>query len=198
MHPQNDCLKPIPVAMNRECLLRTAHPLDWCGRMVAMPDGTSDRSFFFICVTSTRIIHKCFYCDRRYAAATSLRAQGPARRRAGSPLGRSTYCFKYASLPRASTRPSRLAFQRSRHEPSWIMRVNNGSPGIHRAAQSQRRRDDGLRQCERSTSLTERMCFPRLMASSTLAGSEASRPKISRALPPRSSRAHCIRAMLTL
>jgi len=85
-----------------------------------MPGGTSDRSLIVIRVTSTRIIHECFYCDRRYAVATSLRAQVPARRRAGSPLGRSTYCFKYASLPRASTRPSHLAFQRSRHEPSWI------------------------------------------------------------------------------
>jgi hypothetical protein len=47
-----------------------------------------------------------------------------AARRAGSPLARSTYCFKYASLPRGSARPSRVAFRRFRHEPSWIMRAS--------------------------------------------------------------------------
>ena len=39
-----------------------------------------------------RIIHEGFYCNRRYVAATSLTAGGLA--------ARSTYCFKYASLPR--------------------------------------------------------------------------------------------------
>jgi hypothetical protein len=50
----------------------------------------------------TRIIHERFYCNRGFAAATSLDAVGPASRQAGSPLGRSTYCFKYASLPYGS------------------------------------------------------------------------------------------------
>ena len=65
-----------------------------------------------------RIIHERFCCKRGYAAATSLDAVGTASRRVGSPFGRSTYCFKYASLPRGSARLSRLATARFRHEPS--------------------------------------------------------------------------------
>jgi len=42
----------------------------------------------------------------------------PASRQAGSPLGRSTYCFKYASILRGSARLFRVATARSRHEPS--------------------------------------------------------------------------------
>jgi len=60
-----------------------------------------------------RIIHEDFYCNCRYAAATACR-------RAGSPLGRSTYCVKYASLPCDSARPSRVASRRFRHKPSSI------------------------------------------------------------------------------
>jgi len=47
-------------------------------------------------LTLARIIHEGFCCNRRSAATTSLRPTG-------SPLSRSTYCFKYASLtaPRA-------------------------------------------------------------------------------------------------
>ena len=47
-----------------------------------------------------RSIHEGFYCNRRYAAATSLMA-------AGSPLGRSTYC---SSMPLSLAAPrARLA-----------------------------------------------------------------------------------------
>ena len=66
----------------------------------------------------TRIIHKRFCCNRGFAAATSLDAVSPASRQAGSLFGRSTYCFKYASLPHGSARPSRLPSRRFRHEPS--------------------------------------------------------------------------------
>jgi hypothetical protein len=38
--------------------------------------------------------------DLASAVATHLDAVGTASRQAGSPLGRSTYCFKYASHPR--------------------------------------------------------------------------------------------------
>jgi len=38
-----------------------------------------------------RITHEGFYCNRRYVAATGLIV-------GGSPLGRSTDCFTYASL----------------------------------------------------------------------------------------------------
>ena len=48
----------------------------------------------------TRIIHERFCCNRGFAAATSLDAVGTASWQAGSPLSRSTYCVKYASLPR--------------------------------------------------------------------------------------------------
>ncbi len=65
-----------------------------------------------------RIIHERFYCNRGFVAATSLDAVGPASRQAGSPLGRSTYCFKYASLPYGSARLSRVATSRFRDEPS--------------------------------------------------------------------------------
>ena len=54
------------------------------------------------------IIHERFYCNHRYAAATGVAAGFPHTRGAVSPLGRSTYCFKYAFLPRSSTHPSRL------------------------------------------------------------------------------------------
>jgi hypothetical protein len=63
-----------------------------------------------------RMIHEDFYCNRRDAATTGLR-------RAGSPLGRSTDCVTYASLPHGSARQSRVAFRRSRHEPSGKIRV---------------------------------------------------------------------------
>ena len=61
-----------------------------------------------------RNIHERFCCNRGFAAATSLDAADPASGQAGSPLGRSTYCVKYASLPRGS-RPARgdCAFQKN-------------------------------------------------------------------------------------
>jgi hypothetical protein len=62
-------------------------------------------------VVLARIIHECFYCNRRYAATTSLTAGGLAARSVN-------ILFKDASLPRGSARPSRLASQRFRHEPS--------------------------------------------------------------------------------
>ena len=65
-----------------------------------------------------RIIHDRFCCNREFAAATSLDAVGTASRQAGSPLSRSTYCFKYASLPHGSARLSRVATARFRDEPS--------------------------------------------------------------------------------
>src|SRR6266849_9756146 len=94
-------------------------------------------------VALTRIIHERFCCNRGdgsqnlmwyplfaprsckgrsidlvSAVATHLDAVGPASRQAGSPLGRSTYCFKYASLPHGSARLSRVATARFRNEPS--------------------------------------------------------------------------------
>ena len=65
-----------------------------------------------------RIIHERFCSNRGFAAATSLGAVGTASRQAGSPFGRSTYCFKYASLPHGSARLSRVATARFRDEPS--------------------------------------------------------------------------------
>jgi hypothetical protein len=65
-----------------------------------------------------RIIHERFCCNCGFAATTRLDAVSPASRQAGSPLGRSTYCFKYASLPHGSSRLSRLATARFRDEPS--------------------------------------------------------------------------------
>ena len=56
--------------------------------------------------------------DFASAVATLLDAIGTASRQAGSPFSRSTYCFKYAFLPRGSARLSRLATARFRDEPS--------------------------------------------------------------------------------
>jgi hypothetical protein len=61
-----------------------------------------------------RIIHEHFCCNRRFAAATSLR-------RAGSPLAPSTYC---TNMPRGLTAPrARLAPPPS---PSPILWGRNG------------------------------------------------------------------------
>jgi hypothetical protein len=49
-----------------------------------------------------RIIHEDFYCNRRYAATTSLTA-------AGSPLSRSTYCS--SMLPSFAPPQARLAWR---------------------------------------------------------------------------------------
>ena len=57
-----------------------------------------------------RIIHEGFYCNRRYAATTGLTAGGLA-------VQSVNILFKYASLPRGSVRPSRVASRRFRHEP---------------------------------------------------------------------------------
>ncbi|HSF66267.1 MAG TPA: hypothetical protein VLA67_02445 [Nitrospiraceae bacterium] len=57
----------------------------------------------------THIIHEDFYCNRRYAATTSLTAGGLAARSVN-------ILFKYASLLRGSTRPFRVASRRFRHE----------------------------------------------------------------------------------
>jgi len=67
----------------------------------------------------TRIIHDRFYCNRGFAAATSLHAATAACRLAGSPLSPSTYC---SSTPRSFAAPrARLAtrlrdFETNRHE----------------------------------------------------------------------------------
>jgi len=58
----------------------------------------------------TRIIHDGFYCNRRYAAVTSLTAGGLA--------ARSVNILFQVCLPRDSARPSRLPSRRFRHEPS--------------------------------------------------------------------------------
>ena len=58
-----------------------------------------------------RIIHEGFYCNRRHADATGLAAGGLAAQSVD-------ILFKYASLPRGSARPSRVASRRFRHEPS--------------------------------------------------------------------------------
>ena len=59
----------------------------------------------------TRIIHEGFYCNRRYAATTSLTASGLAAQTLN-------VLHEYASGPHGSARPSRLASRRFRHEPS--------------------------------------------------------------------------------
>jgi hypothetical protein len=56
-----------------------------------------------------RITHEDFYCNRRYAAATGLTAGGLAAQSVN-------ILFKYVSLLRGSARPSRVAYQRFRHE----------------------------------------------------------------------------------
>jgi len=69
------------------------------------------------------MIHDGFYCTRRYAATT--RWPPVPRGQLGGLAARSVNSlFKAASLPCNSTRPSRQASGRFRHEPSWIMRVH--------------------------------------------------------------------------
>ena len=58
-----------------------------------------------------RMIYEDFYCNRRYAAATGLTADGLAAQLVN-------ILFKYASLLRGSARPSRMASRRFRHELS--------------------------------------------------------------------------------
>jgi hypothetical protein len=58
-----------------------------------------------------RMIHEGFYCNRRHVAPTGLTAGGLATQSVN-------ILFKYASLPRGSVRPSRVASRRFRHEPS--------------------------------------------------------------------------------
>ncbi len=76
--------------------------ISFCGRSIGLP----------------LIIHEHFCCNRGFAATTSLNAVSPASRQAGSPLGRLTYCFKYASLPHSSAHLSRLSTTRFLDEPS--------------------------------------------------------------------------------
>ena len=64
-----------------------------------------------------RIIHDGFYCNRRYAAPTSL-AAGSGVQADGLAARAVNSLFKAVSLPRGSTRSSRKAPQRFRHEPS--------------------------------------------------------------------------------
>ena len=77
----------------------SSHTLHWCRTFYTQP-------------TLARIIHERFCCNRRFAAATSLR-------RAGSPLAPSTYC---SSTPRGLAAPhaplaTRLRdFATNRHE----------------------------------------------------------------------------------
>jgi len=62
--------------------------------------------------TQARIIHERFYCNRGFAAATSLR-------RAGSPFGPSTYCTSTPQIlgaPRARLATRLRDFATNRHE----------------------------------------------------------------------------------
>ena len=65
----------------------------------------------FFSILLARIIHEGFYCNRRYAATTSLTAGGLVARTLN-------VLHEYASGPHGSARPSRLASRRFRHEPS--------------------------------------------------------------------------------
>ncbi len=88
-------------------------------------------------MTLSRIIHERFCCNRGFAAGhpllrdcngSRLACGVAACQRAGSPRATSTYCFKYASAARGSTRGypllfslqrvRRLATPRFRDEPS--------------------------------------------------------------------------------
>ena len=60
-------------------------------------------------ITLARIIHEGFYYNSRYTALTGLTAGGLA-------VQLVNILFKYASLPRGSARPSRVASQLFRHE----------------------------------------------------------------------------------
>ena len=62
-----------------------------------------------------RMIHEDFYCNRRDAAAKSLTGGGLA--------ARSVNRLCHVCLPCGSARQSRVAFRRSRHEPSGKIRV---------------------------------------------------------------------------
>ena len=57
-----------------------------------------------------RIIHESLYCNRRHITSDS--PDGGLATQSVNML------FKYASLPRGSARPSRVASRRVRHEPS--------------------------------------------------------------------------------
>ena len=63
----------------------------------------------YLCLA--RSIHEDFYCNRRYAATTSLTAGGLAAQSVN-------ILFKYASFLHGSARPSRVASRRFRHELS--------------------------------------------------------------------------------
>jgi hypothetical protein len=75
------------------------------------------------------LIPERFCCNCGFAAATNLHATYRPCRWAGSPLAPSTYCFKYASGSRGSTRPSRHATPQFRDEPSGIRRASADSEG---------------------------------------------------------------------
>ena len=61
--------------------------------------------------------HKGFYYTPLTPLYQAWPRVGRAQKGGLSSVG-PTYCFKYASLPRGSTRPSCLAFRRFGHEPS--------------------------------------------------------------------------------
>ena len=63
------------------------------------------------------MIHDSFYCNCRDAAVTSL-ATDMCGQAGGLAAQSVDILFKDASLPRGSTRPSRLTSQQFRHEPS--------------------------------------------------------------------------------
>ncbi|HSF68661.1 MAG TPA: hypothetical protein VLA67_14665 [Nitrospiraceae bacterium] len=76
--------------MNRTCLMRACRV---CRLLISL----------------AHIIHEDFYCNRRYAATTSLTAGVLAARSVN-------ILFKYASLLRVSARPSRVASRRFPHK----------------------------------------------------------------------------------
>ena len=78
-----------------------------------------DQKTFDHFMNLARIIHERFYCNRGFAAATSLAACFTAPKRAGSPLGRSTSCSRmppFLPAPRARLAGRLHDFVTNRHE----------------------------------------------------------------------------------
>ena len=98
-------------------------PFRWSHSEICTWLGVDGCSGLSLSIVLARIIYEGFYSNR----PTPLRQAWP---RAGrGPAGRLSarsvnILFKYASLPRGSARPSRVASRRFRHEPLWIMRAS--------------------------------------------------------------------------
>jgi hypothetical protein len=87
-------------------------------------------------VTLARIIHERFYCNRGFAAATSLATCFTAPMRVGSLLGRSTSCLGTGSVVRDGACPSLDGDRHHAHPPG-----KGVSPRAPRARLARRRRD---------------------------------------------------------